>query len=287
MIFDNTNEILYITKKDYKPLFTDLALDGERFYRIVNGAKTYYSLDSEAFQSASFTISYDPKSQVWLSFHDWIPTFLLPGKAHFMSVNKDSIWKHNVRCDKYTNFYGIDYPFEIEFVSSTGQNVSSMRNIEYILEAYRTYNNCSDKFHILDENFDQAIVYNSEQVSGLLELVIKSKTNPLDMLTYPQVGAQSIKINYSKEENKYRFNQFWDITKNRGEFTANNASMFVTKANGYQFEINPQYVNYQKPALQHKKFRHNSNRVLLRKLKSGDVKLLFKITNLKLLQSPR
>jgi len=287
MIFDNTNEILYITKKDYKPLFTDLVLEGERFYRIVNGAKTYYNLESEAFQPASFTISYDPKSQVWLSFHDWIPTFLLPGKAHFMSVNKDTIWKHNIRCDKYTNFYGIDYPFEIEFVSSTGQSVNSMRSVEYILEAYKSHNNCSDRFHVLDENFDQAIVYNSEQVSGLLELVIKSKTNPLDMLTYPQVGAQSIKINFSKEENKYRFNQFWDVTKNRGEFTGGNVPMFVTKPNGYQFDINAQYVNYQKPALEHKKFRHHSNRVFLRKLKSNDVKFLFKISNLKLLQSPR
>jgi hypothetical protein len=287
MIFDNTNEILYITKKDYKPLFTDLALEGEKFYRIVNGAKTYYSLDSEAFQPASWTISYDPKSQVWLSFHDWIPTFLLPGKAHFMSVNKDSIWKHNIRCDKYTNFYGVDYPFEIEFVSSTGQTVNSMRNIEYVLEAYKSHNSCSDRYHVLDENFDQAIVYNSEQVSGLLELVLKNKTNPLNMLAYPQVGPQSIKINFSKEENKYRFNQFWDITKNRGEFTPNNVPMFVTRANGYQFDINPQYVNYQKPALEHKKFRHHSNRVFLRKLKSNDVKLLFKISNLKLQQSPR
>ena len=107
------------------------------------------------------------------------------------------------------------------------------------------------------------------------------------MLAYPQVGPQSIKINFSKEENKYRFNQFWDITKNRGEFTPNNVPMFVTRANGYQFDINPQYVNYQKPALEHKKFRHHSNRVFLRKLKSNDVKLLFKISNLKLQQSPR
>jgi hypothetical protein len=204
-----------------------------------------------------------------------------------MSVNKDSIWKHNIRCDKYTNFYGVDYPFEIEFVSSTGQTVNSMRNIEYVLEAYKSHNSCSDRYHVLDENFDQAIVYNSEQISGLLELVLKNKTNPLNMLAYPQVGPQSIKINFSKEENKYRFNQFWDITKNRGEFTPNNVPMFVTRANGYQFDINPQYVNYQKPALEHKKFRHHSNRVFLRKFKSNDVKLLFKMSNLKLQQSPR
>jgi hypothetical protein len=288
MIYDNTNEIIYLTKKDYRPKYDDLALDGNRFYRIVNGIKTYYAFNSDAFEDASWTISYDPKSKMWLSFHDWKPTFLLPGKNHFMSVNRNSIWKHNLRCDLFCNYYGLDYPFEVEFASSTGQQVTSMRSIEYMLEAYRYHNQCADKFHILDENFDQAIVYNSEQTSGLLELNLKSKINPVSMLSYPQIGQQSIKILYSKEEQKYRFNQFWDITKDRGEFTATtNVPMFNTKANGYEFQINPQYVNYQKSPLERKKFRHNINRVWLKKQRSGSVKLLFKISNQKITQSPR
>lgn len=289
MIYDNVNEIVYITKKDYKPKLTDLLYDNAGFYKLINGIKTYYLFsDTTVWEDASWTISYDPKSQTWLSFHDWKPTYLIPGKSHFLSVNKNSIWKHNVRCDLYCNFYDADYPFEVEFVSATGQAVNSLRNIEYLLEAYRIHNNCADKFHVLDENFDQAMIYNSEQMSGLLELVLKSKTNPLNLLAYPQVGTQSIKINFSKEENKYRFNQFWDVTNNRGEFNSTtNVPMFITKPNGYEYPINPAYVNYQKPVLERKKFRHNVNRVWLRKLKSADVKLLFKLSNQKLLQSPR
>ncbi len=256
--------------------------------RITIKDKIYCNFDNgQCWENASWTISYDPKSKTWISFHDWIPSFLIPGKAHFMSVNMNSIWKHNVRCDKYTNFYGIDYPFEVEFVSATGQQVNSMRNIEYLLEAYKNHNQCRDKFQVLDSNFDQAIIYNSEQISGLLELELKSKTNPVAMLSYPQVRAQSIGINYSKEEHKHRFNQFWDITRNRGEFQAVNIPMFNTEPNGYKFQINPAYVNYNKPPLERKKFRHNVNKVFLRKLKSDDVKYLFKISNQKILQSPR
>ena len=289
MIYDNTNEIIYVTKKDYKPLYKDLAYEADgRFYRNINGVKTYYKLtDKVAFEDASWTMSYDPKNKTWISLHDWHPSFLIPGKSHFMSVNLNSIWKHNITCNKYTNFYGIDYPFEVEFVSSTGQQVSSMRNIEYLLEAYKIHNDCRDKFHILDASFDQAIVYNSEQISGLLELELKSKTNPLSMLSYPQIRPQSIGINYAKEEHKYRFNQFWDITKDRGEFQSVNTPMFITKANGYEFEINPQYVDYNKSPLERKNFRHHSNKVLLRKLKSEDVKYMFKISNQKIIQSPR
>jgi hypothetical protein len=255
---------------------------------MINGIKTYYPFsDKSAWEDASWTISYDPKNKMWLSFHDWKPTYVIPGKSHFMSVNRKGIWKHNQRCDLFCNFYGVDYPFEVEFVSSTGQMVNSVRNIEYLLEAYKFYNDCGDKLHLLDENFDQAMIYNSEQVSGLLELDLKSKVNPVTMLNYPQIQSTSIKILYSKEENKYRFNQFWDITKNRGEFTSVNTPMFLTKANGYEFQINSQYVNYQKSLLERKKFRHVVNRVWLKKQKSGDVKLLFKISNQKLQQSPR
>jgi hypothetical protein len=290
MIYDNTNEIIYVSKKDYKPLKTNLLFDSKGFYEVsASNGKVYIPLTNTAyFEDASWTMSYDPKSQTWISFHDWIPSFLIPGKAHFMSVNQNSIWKHNIRCDKYSNYYGVDYPFEIEFVSASGQQVVSMRNIEYILEAYKMHNDCRDKFHVLDANFDQAIVYNSEQVSGLLELELKNKANPVAMLSYPQIRPQSIGINYSKEEQKYRFNQFWDITKDRGEFTTStNIPMFITESNGYKFKINPAYVNYQKSPLERKKFRHNLNKVFLRKFKSDDVKMLFKISNQKIQLSQR
>lgn len=290
LIYDNTNEILYITKKDYKPKEKTYAYDDNgNFYKLINNVKTKIELtDPVYFENASWTISYDPKSQMFLSFHDWIPTFLLPSKTHFLSVNVDSIWKHNVVCNSYCNFYNKDYPFEVEFVSATGQTVNSVRSVEYLLEAYRFHNDCSDKFHVHDVNFDHAIVYNSEQISGLLELELKSKSNPLTLLSYPQIGPSSIKINYSKEEHKYRFNQFWDITKDRGEFnTSVNVPMFITEPNGYKFQINPTYVNYNKPVLERKKFRHNTNKIFLRKLKNGDLKILFKISNEKILQSPR
>jgi hypothetical protein len=232
-----------------------------------------------------------------VSFHDWIPTFLIPGRSHFMSVAPesgsivDSIWKHNIRCDSYCNYYGVDYPFEIEFVSATGQTVNSMRSIEYILEAYNYSNDCRDKFHNYYENFDQAIVYNSEQISGLLRLNLHTKNNPLALLAYPKINTALgyIDIQYSKVENKYRFNQFWDITKNRGQALPSplNIPMFNTNGNGYIYPINPAYVNYSKSPLEHKRFRHNVNRVFLRRLVSKNNKFLFKISNQKLLQSPR
>ena len=286
MVYDNTNEIIYITKKDYKPKYTNMVFDAEGNFYLNNTNVSF--LDPDYFENASWTMSYDPKTKAWVSFHDWIPSFLLPGRNHFMTVNNKSIWKHNITCTSYCNYYGVDYPFEIEFVSATGQTVTSMRSIEYLLEVYRYHNDCRDKYHVLDENFDQAMVYNSEQISGLLYLSLKAKNNPLDLLTYPRITNSGIDINFSKEENKYRFNQFWDVTKNRGEYTTGfNIPMFNTEANGYKYVPNPNYINYSKDPLQRKKFRHNVNRVWMRKGVSGNNKFLFKLSNQKLLQSPR
>jgi hypothetical protein len=146
---------------------------------------------------------------------------------------------------------------------------------------------------VLDRNFDQAIVYNSEQIFGLLYLTLKEKNNPIANLQYPIITNDYINIQFSKEENKYRFNQFWDITRNRGEFTPTlspagiNIPMFNTHPNGYTFEINPLYIDYNKASLERKKFRHQVNTVFLRREHSYDVKFLFKASNQKLLTSYR
>jgi hypothetical protein len=298
MIYDNTHELIYITKRDFLPIGNQKLNSTGKF--VAPSSSTGQDIpvgfdNKEYWEEISWTISYDPKTKAWVSFHDWIPNFLIPGRSHFMSVAPesgsvvDSIWKHNIRCDSYCNYYGVDYPFEIEFVSATGQQVNSMRSIEYLLEAYNYSNDCRDKFHNYYENFDQAIVYNSEQISGLLQLNLHAKNDPLSLLAYPQINSNFIGIQYSKVENKYRFNQFWDITNNRGQNLPSpiNIPMFNIAGNGYIYPINPAYVNYSKNPLEHKKFRHNVNRVFLRRLVSGNNKFLFKLSNQKLLQSPR
>jgi hypothetical protein len=285
-IYDNIYELVYFTKKDYIPKVNGITLDSDNKTFLYNGVPINLT-DTAYFEDISWTISYDVKIKAWLSFHDWKPSAMIPSKTSFMTVDKDSIWKHNLRCDSYCNYYNKDYPFEIEFVSATGPQVNSLRNIEYYLEVYNNYNNCKDKFHILDENFDQAIVYNSEQISGMLNLKLKPKNNPLALISSPVVNINSIDILYSKEEHKYRFNQFWDITKNRGEFSPSNATMFITSENGYEKRINQFYVNYNKSPFERKKFRHNVNKIFLRKNVSGKNNFLFKFAYEKLLTSPR
>jgi len=291
LTYDNTNDILYLAKKDYrlKDAYKGIIAYSHDNVFLRGGLKVYLG-DPVYFEDASFTVSYDPKggeNGVWISHHDWHPDFALPSRQHFMTVKNGGLWKHNDRCDLFCNFYGVDYPFEIEFVATTGQEVSILKSVEYQLECYKYNNDCRDLHHILDFNFDRAVIYNTEQVSGQLNLINKPKNDPLSLIDYPIVRQNSIDIIYAKEENKYRFNQFYDITRNRGEFQETDRPIWDTAANGYDRELNTLYTNYQKKDLQHKKFRHYLHRILMKRMVSNDVKMLFRLSNAKVNKSDR
>jgi hypothetical protein len=294
--YDNNSTVLYFSKRDF-----ELREEFQNILEFVPTTGTFQDPrlpespnillgDPRYFNDASWTASYDPKNQHWISFHDWVPNLFLASRGKFYTTKEDGIWKHNDSCQSYCNFYDEDYPFEVEIPVATGQTVNSIRSIEYILECYiRSQANCVDQYHVLDFNFDRAIVYNTEQVSGVLELINYPKNNPFAAQVYPQFvpAPDRYQILFSKEENKYRFNQFWDITNDRGEFTPTQEYIWITEPNGYIKNLNPLNLDYNKPLFQRKKFRHYSNFVHLRKEVSGNTNMILKIVNTKTTYSPR
>ena len=313
--YNNTDGIIYFSKKDYflKPeykgqvkylladkfSYTQVSPDGrEATVTITLG-------DSRFFEDASWTVSYDPKTKQWISFHDWHPNLYLSGRNKHYTTKTGKIWEHNAGCNDYCNFYGVQYPFEVGIPFNTGQQVTTLRSLEYYLECYRRDSKfCVDQFHVLD----QAVIFNSEQVSGYLNLNIVPKNNITLAQTYPKVNLSSVDILVSKEEQKYRFNQFWDITKDRGEFPVgagypptgplvpsttrllgnyDENEIWQTQANGYVQTLNPVNLNYKKNELQRKKFRHYNNFVKLIKSNPQDVNMILKFVNMKGLSSPR
>ena len=294
--YDNNSTVLYFSKRDF-----ELREEFQNILEFVPTTGTFQDPrlpespnillgDPRYFNDASWTASYDPKNQHWISFHDWVPNLFLASRGKFYTTKEDGIWKHNDSCSSYCNFYDEDYPFEVEIPVATGQTVNSIRSIEYILECYiRSQANCVDQYHVLDFNFDRAIVYNTEQVSGVLELINYPKNNPFAAQVYPQFvpAPDRYQILFSKEENKYRFNQFWDITNDRGEFTPTQEYIWITEPNGYIKNLNPLNLNYNKPLFQRKKFRHYSNFIHLRKEVSGNTNMILKIVNTKKTYSPR
>jgi len=286
--YDTQYEIVYFTKRDFKA-YPNVFLNEEtqEFYIKRQSGNIIIELgDPNYFENCSWTISYDPKTKMWLSFHDWQPNHLIGTNDHFYSIKDRGFWKHNITCSSYCNFYGVNYPFEVEFPVNTGSTVNTIKNIEYTLEVLTYPTDCIDPYNVLNANFDYAMIYNAEQNSGWLRLNLAPQ-NPTELLKYPIVLTDSVEIAYSKVENKYRFNQFWDATKDRGQVSGNQFRMFNTEQNGYRKVLNDTYIDYTKSPLQRKRFRHYGNRVILGKAVSDNLKLNLKVVNTKETLSPR
>jgi hypothetical protein len=290
--YDHESSILYFTKRDYiiNPALKntwDYVYTGKGrftlFSKVVPGLKLRgIKLDSKYFVNVSWTISYDPKQEFWVSFHDWHPNYTLSSRTKFTAINGKDFWKHNVRFDSFCNFYGTDYPFEIEVPINTKQ-VSIVDSFEYYLDAVVYTDSPDVSYTQLDGNFDQAVVSNREQCSGLLNLVPYPREFPYTAALFPTTVGNSINILVSKEENKYRFNQFYDIVNNRNAATP----IWVIGKDGYKKQLNPAAINYTKPEFQQKRLRNYFQKVFLRKTISGAVNFVFKIFNTKSTISPR
>jgi hypothetical protein len=170
------------------------------------------------------------------------------------------------------------------------QNTSTLSNVEYVLECYKYDDKCSGKHHLLDYNFNKAFIYTTEQHSGELRLNLAAKNKLSQMLTYPKVNTAYIDIEYSKEEQKYRFNQFWDVTKDRSEFNTDYKFPILYEKNKYRYTPNQDYLNYKKPIFERKKLRNNWFKVYLSKeIENGDSmpNMIAKFFNNKELNSSR
>lgn len=320
-VYNNETGIVYFIKRDYEPTEHGIKeltyVEGGRFsngiLHDINVHNGYY------FKDASWTISYNPATKKFVSFHDWHPNMVFGSRNTFMSVDNgwygnqntdgkiiqtkspeagNSIWEHNERTDLYCNYYGKDYPFEVEIPFVSKGTVDTLKNFIYYMEVYMYDKNGYDRFHVLDFNFDEAVVYNSEQCSGLLKLTLKKKNDPRCLYDYPKIGVDHIDILYSKEEHKYKFNQFYDIVKDRGEFNINHSNeeliddesrldynseycepIWFTNPDGYTKELNVENLDYNKFQLEHKKFRHYKQIVLLRRVKCGSKNMVLSIVN--------
>jgi hypothetical protein len=185
------------------------------------------------------------------------------------------------------------------------------RSMQYVLECYRrSANNCVDQHNVLDYNFDRAVIYNYEQVSGYLNLNLYPKNDITLSLEYPKLNTNqnSYDILFSKEENKYRFNQFWDITKDRAEFpigsdypptgpvipgttiiqgSYSSNNIWITASNGVTRILNPNNMDYNKSQTERKKFRNYINFLNLSRVQCNDVNMILKFSSSKNEYSPR
>jgi hypothetical protein len=133
-------------------------------------------------------------------------------------------WRHLTDVVNYNSFYGIiepyviEYPFAYQYQDEILQNVQDYTKVyEYTKDPKGVFTNTL-RVQPNDKWFNKAIVYNDQQSSGLLELVVKPLNNLKEYNAFPKYTAESKIITFTKSDNFYQYNNFWNIAKDPMEF---------------------------------------------------------------------
>lgn len=212
-VYDAFYQRIILTKIDYLPLVTIDYIDNQF---IVDG-KVVALDDDNYFCNKSWTLSYCFKTNAWTSFHSYIPQFYIGYPNYFQSGFNSQTWTHDRSITNYTNFYGnqcryiLEYPFTYKIQDEILQNVKDYTSARKYIDFY--------SFYEPDETiyFNKAILYNSQQCSGILNLIPKQKNNLATYNTYPKLNSNSKDILLVKSDNFYNYNTFWSILKDNSQ----------------------------------------------------------------------
>lgn len=236
-VFDAKYNRFILTKIDYIPTAPLTYLNG-KFYN--NNTEVALG-DPAYFCNKSFTISFDFDYQCWVSFHSYIPSFYTGSSNFFLSTKNGSTWKHHTE-NSFCSFYGeihpyiIEYPYAFQFQDEILQNISNYtKTLQYI---------DGEPIEVDDVWFNQTILYNNQQCSGVLNLTKKPKNNMSEYLKYPIYTPTDKTILYTKTDNFYNINQFWSLVKDPKQPIFKKSC----KALSFDKELNQDNMNYSKMA---------------------------------------
>jgi hypothetical protein len=224
-VYDAFYDRFILTKLDYSP-YEGVMYDGKNFYVSENDRKTIVELgDPEYFCNKSWSMSFSFISGSWVSWHSYLPNFYVPHTNYFQSGvnNTCTVWNHNQNYLTFNKFYDTDYPYIIEYPFSYQYQDQLLQYIE----EYATVLKYNSQGIYVEPNetvyFTQAIVYNRQASTGLLNLIPKDINNRAQYITYPKYNPDSVDILVTKVDHMYSYNMLWNnlVDSNIVQWTLN------------------------------------------------------------------
>jgi hypothetical protein len=176
--------------------------------------------DTEYFKPCSWTVAYSPVLRSWISYYSFVPNYYVAYNGYFQTGINDrfdadefGLWSHFPYLSSNQVFYGKLYPFIIEYPINTKLTASRLDAIEYWLDIRKYY----DKYDFTDvvaNGFNKAVVYNSSQNTGQLELVRQQDDDMRQLLQYPTYNTDSIEVLQTELNHKWSFNYLYNTIKN-------------------------------------------------------------------------
>ena len=155
----------------------------------------------------------------------------------YVECNTASLWRHLTDVVNYNKYYGnvepyiIEYPFAYQSYDEILQNIKDYSKVFNYLPILDGVFNDNAQIAVDNQWFNKAVLYNSQQSTGILELVPKPMHNLKQYLAYPIYNTESKTITYTKSDNFYQYNTFWGLVKNKALplFTTSCESLSIDK----------------------------------------------------------
>ena len=155
----------------------------------------------------------------------------------YTECNTASLWRHLTDVVNYNKYYGnvepyiIEYPFAYQTYDEILQNIKDYSKVFNYLPIPDGVFNDNAQISVDNQWFNKAVLYNSQQSTGVLELVPKPMHNLQQYLTYPIYNTESKTITYTKSDNFYQYNTFWGLIKSKSVplFTTSCESLSIDK----------------------------------------------------------
>jgi hypothetical protein len=232
--------------------------------------------DVTRFENKSWTISYSFYSNSWISWHSYLPLYYIHNQNSLYSfmLGSRAIWKHNIE-GIFHKFYGINYPFIVEYVPQPSLETKTWEDLTLITKA-RRWNTTEKEYQ--DERFitfNKMIAYTDRGSTGEISLVVKdTQANPQNWLFQQLVNTFGTALITRKERN-------WNINDIRDYIDDPNKPLFSAswaKLQGAYFTdkvVNTSNINANKPWDQIEMLRDKFIVIRLRFDNFEDVNLIF------------
>lgn len=221
--YDKRYRRIILSKKDYKPI-PDTGV-------VFNGLINQWQLGKEVvnpydeptlFENKSWTISYHPDSQGFISWHSYLPYYMFNTQNSYYSFNNANVgWKHNI--GKFHNYYDLPNPYIVEYTVPY-QTTNLIDTINFYNKVYSESN--GQWIELPNVTYDNVIVYNDNQVTPELDIIVtKGSTNPFQSvqnISNTEILATKAEedwhisgfVDYSNLANEPLFTQDWTQIQN-------------------------------------------------------------------------
>lgn len=244
--WDSRLRRLFLTKKDYvvKDEYVGrLEFRDNKFF--LNNVEVSVT-NANIFGDVSFTLSYSPLTQSWVSYYSFKPDFYIGYHNYFQTGVNNSydtdeigIWNHLSHNNSFQVYYGKKYQFTIEVPIVNKNTNKLLASVHYWLDSKRFHDNY-DFAENRKIGFNKAWIYNNSQNSGQLNLEVAERNNLYQKLQYPKVGAYFTDILITEEDRKWNFNSFY----NRVENELNNTPIWLNDKNQINMTLNPASLKF-------------------------------------------